>query len=126
MNTTNSQSATNKSEFQMDVIDHPSVSLWMKETAQRDPQGFLLLIGNNVEQFERLFGLATWKNNGNKGWTHGWKVYESNLTWNILTGPSGTIFRVKTTTPSDSYLNDPKVGVGIVTYLNTLLRTLAN
>lgn len=119
-------SQINKNDYHMDVIDHPAVGMWMKETALRDTEGFLLLIGPNVSQFETLFGVPDWRNNGEKGWTHGWKIYESNLTWNILTGPSGTLFRIKTTTEASTYLNDPKVGIGIISYLKTLLRTLAN
>lgn len=110
----------------MDVIDHPAVGMWMKETALRDPEGFLLLVGPNVREFSSLFGQPEWTNDGQKGWTHGWKVYESNLTWNILTGPQGTLFRIKTTTPSSTYATDPKVGIGIISYLNSLLRSLSN
>lgn len=125
--TQNTTSTSNsKQDYHMDVIDHPSVNVWMKETAKRDPEGFILLVGPNVENFLKLYGEPEWQNNGNKGWTHGWKIYESNLVWNILTGPTGTIFRIRTTTPSQTYLNDPKVGVGIISYLTFLLKTLSN
>lgn len=121
---------TERHDHMLDVIDHPAVARWMKETAQRDPEGFLLLVGPNAEEFTRLFGPAEWTHSGekaqSKGWTHGWKLHENNLQWQVLTGPNGTFFRLRTPTSSDAYLHDPKVGVGIVSYLSALLRTLAN
>ena len=131
MNTKN-QDAKNQSElkdraeYQIDVVDHPSVSIWMKDTARKDPEGFLRLVGPNMKQLQKVLGPTDWKNDGEKGWTHGWSVYDNSLHWLILTGPQGTMFRLRLPVPGESYLSDPRVGVGIIQYLQYLLKTLAN
>ena len=117
---------TDKIEYQIDVADHPSVSLWMKEAAKKDPEGFLRLVGPNEKQLVRIFGPADWRNDGEKGWTHAWSVYDNSLHWLVLTGPQGTLFRLRLPVPGDSYLSDSRVGVGIVQYLQNLLKILAN
>ena len=114
-----------KREYQIDVADHPNVMLWLKDLARKDPEGFLRLVGDNTVFFERLFGKPTWRNNGEKGWTHGWALYESNMHWLVLTGPQGTIFRLRLATTGDDYLKDPRVGTGVARYLTTLLQQLS-
>lgn len=111
----------NRTEYQVDVADHPNVMLWFKDIARKDPEGFLRLIGDNTKTFKKLWGKETWTNDGKKGWTHGWALYQSNMHWLVLTGPWGTIFRLRISTQGDEYLSDVKVGTGVVRYLNTLL-----
>lgn len=123
---TQNTGTTIRDEYQIDVIDHPSVGMWMRETAKKDPQGFLRLTGDNTKDFLKFFGKPKWKNDGKKGWTHGWSVHENNLRWLILTGEQGTIFRLRVPVVGDAYLNDPRVGVGIIQYLSSLLKILAN
>lgn len=115
-----------KQEQQFDVIDHPAVALWMKDVMRKDPEGFLKLMGNNVDFFTRYFGKPTWRDPGEKGWTHGWSAYENSLQWLILTGKCGTIFRVRLPTSSEAYLADPKVGVGLVGFLSSLYKNINN
>ena len=124
MATNNSQSG--KNEHQIDVVDHPQVYMWMKDTARKDPEGFLRLVGPNEKEFTILFGAPQWQNNGSKGWTHGWSVHESNLNWLILTGPQGTYFRLRLPVSGETYLNDPKIGVGVTQYLNYLLKKISH
>lgn len=114
-----------KNEFQMDVIDHPLVFNWMQETIKRDPESFVLLVGPNSKEFFKLFGQPTWKDNGEKGWKYGWKVSENNLNWIILTGDHGTIFRIQTQVHSQVYLQDPKIGVGLISFLSDLLQKIS-
>ena len=114
-----------KTEYQIDVIDHPSVMLWMKDIAVKDPEGFVSLTRDNTEQMRKLFGKEVWTNDGSKGWSSGWAVYENNLQWSILTGRGGTIFRLRSHIPVSEYLNDPRVGVGVVQYLGYLLKKLS-
>lgn len=123
---TQTTGTTIRNEYQIDIIDHPSVGLWMRETSRKDPEGFLRLVGDNTKDFSRLFGKPKWKTDGKKGWTHGWSVHENNLRWLILSGPQGTIFRLRVPVSGDTYLNDPRVGVGIIQYLSSLLKKLAN
>ena len=126
MTTPQANPSAERQEHQVDVIDHPAVALWMKETARKDPEGFMRLAGPNVRPFTRMWGKPDWKNAGEKGWTHGWGIYENNMHWLVLTGPKGTLFRLRMTTPGDSYLSDPRVGVGVTQYLSSLLKILAN
>lgn len=114
-----------KSEYQIDVADHPAAGLWLRETAKRDPDGFIRLIGPNVEAFSRLFGKPDWTDDGKKGWTHGWSLYENSMNWLVLTGPNGTYFRLRVPVPGEAWLSDPKVGAGIIQYLSQLLRRLS-
>ncbi len=125
-NVKTTQNPTSKPEYQIDVIDHPSVGMWMKDIAKKDVQGFIKLVGPNEKEFTKLYGKANWTNDGSKGWTHGWTIYENSMHWLILTGPKGTYFRLRVPTPGESYLNDPRVGVGIIQYLNTLLKKISN
>lgn len=115
-----------RNEYQVDVADHPNVMLWMKDIAKKDPEGFLRLIGDNTRTFKKMWGKETWRNDGQKGWTHGWALYQNNMHWLVLTGPFGTIFRLRVSTKGDEYLNDAKVGTGIVRYLNSLLPQVAS
>ena len=115
-----------RSEYQIDIADHPNVMLWIKNVAKKDPEGFLKLIGDNVDTFKKLWGKEAWTNDGSKGWTHGWAIYENSMHWLVLTGPSGTIFRLRLSTKGEEYLSDPKVGAGIVRYLNALLLRVAD
>lgn len=124
--TPTSQNDKTRQDPQIDVADHPNVMLWMKDVAKKDPEGFLRLIGDNSQDFKKLWGKPTWTNDGSKGWTKGWQVYENNLHWIVLTGPSGSIFRLKVSTRPEDYLNDPKVGVGVIQYLNHLLKAIAH
>ena len=114
-----------KTEYQIDVADHPTVSLWLRDTAKRDPDGFLRLICPNTETFKKMFGKPDWVNDGSKGWTHGWALYENSMHWLVLTGPRGTYFRLRVPLPGEAWINDPKVGTGIVQYLSFLLQKLA-
>jgi hypothetical protein len=114
-----------KSEYQIDVADHPAAGLWLRETAKRDPDGFMRLIGPNEQALARIFGKPEWSNDGSKGWTHGWSLYENNMNWLILTGDRGTYFRLRVPVPGDAWLADAKVGAGIVQYLGQLLRRLS-
>lgn len=124
MKKTDARPAPPKTEHQIDVIDHPSVWSWMKQTASRDPEGLLVLIGPNIRRFEKLFGPAEWTNDGSKGWTHGWAVYENSMHWLILTGESGTSFRIRAPVPGETYLADMRIGVGIIQYLQSLMRKI--
>jgi len=111
----------------IDVIDHPSVWLWMKETSKKDPEGFLVLTGPNSRRFQKIFGKYDWHTSDNsKDWEYGWSVYENSMHWLILTGPSGTFFRIKTPVTGENYLADPRVGVGIIQYLQVLMRKINN
>ena len=113
-----------RDEYQIDVADHPAVALWLRDVARRDPEGFIRLVGPNVDDFHRLFGKPDWNNDGEKGWTHGWSLYENSMHWLVLTGPRGTYFRLRVPVPGDIWLADPKVGAGINHYLDQLLRRL--
>ena len=122
----NKPDKNDKPEYQIDVIDHPNVNLWMKEVARKDTEGFLRLVGPNMKRLQKILGPPQWRNNGEKGWTHAWSVYDNSLHWLILTGPQGTQFRLRLPVPGETYLADPRVGVGIIQYLQNLLKTLAN
>lgn len=122
---TNTNTNTQR-EHQIDVIDHPHVAMWMKDTAKKDPEGFLRLVGNNVKDLQKIYGTADWTNDGKKGWTHGWSIYENGMQWVVLTGMNGTLFRIRLPVAGESYLSDTKIGVGIIQYLSTLLKLLAN
>lgn len=113
-----------KKEYQIDVIDHHFVSDWMRELAQKDIDGFYRLIGNNVKIFKEIFGKPDWVADGKKGWTHGWSVYENNMNWIIFTGNKGTYFRIKTPVAGKSWLEDPRVGIGITNFLEKLLEKI--
>lgn len=119
------EAAKPKQDYQIDIIDHPSVMIWMKDTAIKDPEGFVCLTKDNTKEMRRIFGKESWKNDGSKGWTSGWALYENNLQWTILTGPYGTIYRLKSNVPPQDYLSDPRVGVGVVQYLGYLLKRLS-
>lgn len=112
-------------EHHVEVADHPQVMLWMKDMAKRDPQGFLRLAQDNTKIFRQWWGKETWTNDGSKGWTSGWALYENNLNWLVLTGVHGTIFRLRVSTRAEEYLSDPRVGVGVTQYLAQLMKALA-
>lgn len=114
-----------KSEYQIDVADHHTAGVWLRETAKRDPDGFMRLIGPNTREFTRMFGKPDWNNDGSKGWTHGWSLYENSMNWLILTGERGTYFRLRVPVPAETWLADPKVGAGIVQFLTQLLNRLS-
>lgn len=114
-----------RTEYHIDVADHPNVMLWMKDAAKRDPQGFLRLVGDNTDIFRQWWGKEAWTNDGSKGWSYGWALYENNLHWMVLTGEQGTIFRLRVATKPEEYLSDPRVGVGVIQHLTHLLRTLS-
>lgn len=114
-----------KNEYQIDVADHTTAGLWLRETAKRDPDAFMRMIGPNVKEFTKMFGKPDWENDGSKGWTHGWSLYENSMNWLVLTGSRGTYFRLRVPIPAEAWLADPKVGAGIVQFLSQLLKRLS-
>lgn len=72
-----------------------------------------------------MFGKPDWENDGSKGWTHGWSLYENSMNWLVLTGSRGTYFRLRVPIPAEAWLADPKVGAGIVQFLSQLLKRLS-
>ncbi len=113
-------------EHQIDVIDHPAVAAWMKDIAKKDPEGFVRLIGPNQRTFSILFGKPSWRGDESKGWTHGWAIYENSLHWMVLTGPAGTFYRIRLPIAGENYLSDPRSGVGIVQYLQSLISRISS
>lgn len=118
------QTEPQRSDHQIDVADHPTAARWLKETARRNPEGFLRLVGNNQKRLTALYGLPRWKSDGKHGWHAAWSLTDHGLSWVVLTGPDGTIFRLRVPGDGDDHLNDARVGVGITRYLNTLLHEL--
>lgn len=121
---TKSSKTTKPSEQQVDIADHKVAWRWMKELARRDPEGFARLTGGNRKRLESLYGPPQWTQDGKHGWTAAWSVHDSGLTWIILTGQDQTIFRLRVPNDVEDYLVEPRVGVGIINYLQTLLRRL--
>jgi hypothetical protein len=112
--------------FLFDAADHPQVGLWLMERARIDPNGFIRLVGPNVNDLTRIYGKATWKDDGGKGWTHAWPVQAHGLAIVVQSGDQGTMFRVRTATPADGYTKDAGVGVGLVRFLERLAGQLAS
>lgn len=121
--TSPSTAESGRGEYVFDVIEHAQVALWMSEQARTDPEGFVRLVEPNAKDLARLYGPGQRAPKG-AGWTHAWSVYANGLHWIIRTGPDGTVFLVRTPTPIDAYLKDPRVGVGIVRFLTELQAAL--
>lgn len=125
MTTSEDRPTKTKSEYQVEVADHPNVMIWMKQVAKKDPEGFLRLVGDNTQIFRKMWGKENFKDEGGKGWTSGWSIYENSLHWLVLTGEQGTLFRLRISMDGESYLKDPRVGVGVIQYLTWLMKTIA-
>lgn len=109
---------------QIDIGDHPIAWRWMVETARKDPEGYLRLVGSNLQRFKELYGNPQWNADGSKGWIQGWAVHLHGLDWIVLGNEQQTIYRIRVPADGDNYLSDPKVGVGITAALGDLLRQL--
>ena len=112
------------SDQHMDVADHRQAWAWMTMTAREDPEGFVRLTGPNIKRLEDLYGPAHWKADGKQGWTSAWAVSDCGLTFVITAGPMSTMFYVRSPTDGEDYLSDPRVAVGIVEFLKSLLTQL--
>jgi len=115
---------TGRESQQVDAADHPHAARWLRETARRDPIGYLRLTGPNRRRLEAIYGRPTLKADGKNGWAAGWTLTEFNLSWIILTGEDGTLFRLRLPGGSDDHLSDPRVGVGITRFLQSLYEAL--
>lgn len=109
------------SDAQVDVADHPMAARWLKETALNDPEGYLRLVRPNTRRLTVLYGAPTWKSDGKAGWDVAWTRLEEGLSWVILTGSGGTVFRLRVPSDGNDHLTDPRVGIGITRFLQSLL-----
>ena len=112
------------SDQHVDVADLRFAWHWMTMIARNDPEGFLQLTGPNLARLRRLYGQPTLKSDGRQGWTVGWSVATAGLLFVVTTGPDSTMFFVRVPTDGEDYLADPRVGVGAVNFLKTLLQQL--
>lgn len=110
---------------QIDIADHPVAARWLKETALRDPEGFLRLVGPNERRLTALYGPPRWRSDGKTGWKVAWALVDQALSWVVLTGPEGTLFRLRVAGSGEEYLADARVGVGITRFLQSLLDSLS-
>lgn len=108
----------------LDIADHRTAWHWMSKTARADPEGFVRLTGDNIKRLESLFGEAQWRSKGESDWSHGWMVAMFGLTFVITSGGHGTMYFIRVPTDGEDYLADPRVGVGIVEFLNHMLKQL--
>jgi hypothetical protein len=111
---------------ELDIIDHSVVSRWLLETAKHDPEGFVCLTRGNRAAFLALWGAPsiTLKATPEAPWTEGWAVTENGLAWLVLTGPTSTCYRLRFTGDKATFLHDPRVNAGAVSFLKQLLAQL--
>lgn len=112
------------SDQHVDIADHKRVWHWMTATAREDTEGFIRLTGPNVERLKTLYGPPHWTSDGSQGWTQAWAVAISGLNFIVTSGPHGTMFYVRVPTDGEDYLADPRVAVGVIEFLRSLLKQL--
>lgn len=117
MNTAVTKTPTEQADVQIEVADHPLAWRWLRDRAAHDAEGFARFAGDNRRRLERIYGKPTWTNDGSKGWTSAWAVQKNSLNWVIYTGPGSTMFRVRSPGDPQTFLDDSRVGPGLVNAL---------
>lgn len=110
--------------FVYDASQHPQVSRWLRQLAERQPQGFLRLTGENRKRLKGVLGPPhkISKTSANKEWI--WKIERGNVVAWVLSGEMGTILHLYYPGIFSAFLNDREIGGQAIAVLNDLLQSL--
>ena len=107
----------------VDVSINPLVLLWMKEKAKRDPIAFCRLAENNSKRFKRLYGNGVHAED--VGSEYAWSIEELGIPLFLLSGPSGSIYKIHYPGGDRAFAADRKMGSAITAFLERLLLELS-
>ena len=107
-------------EYQ-DVFDNLNVQNWFKTLAIAEPLAFSTLVGDNRQNFKKIFGQPSGEQNGSLFW----QIADQGLMFVITTNDSESTYMVKYLGNNDNFQFNMKVGVYLVIFMQGILEKLS-
>jgi hypothetical protein len=108
-----------------DIFNNMNIKNWFKQLALEEPIIFSILIGNNIENFNRLFGEAEGVEDGIYYWT--W--VEQGMYFILTTSKSGTNYFVRYFESKENleneFENDTQISIFLISFLNSIIDRLS-
>ena len=111
-----------------DIFNNMNIKNWFKQLALEEPIIFSILIGNNIENFNRLFGEAEGVEDGIYYWT--W--VEQGMYFILTTSQSGTNCKMRFRADhlekenlENEFENDTQISIFLISFLNSIIDRLS-
>jgi hypothetical protein len=111
--------------FIYDTIQHPAVSRWVRQLAERQTAVFLRLTSENRNRLKGVLGDPKQKmREGRNDWV--WKVERGNLVVWVLSGDMGTSLHVYYPGTLEAFQKDKEMGLQITQFIHALTQSLVH
>ena len=105
---------------EFDIIEHPSILLWLKEYAKNDPLGFCFLIQGNLEHFKKIWGNP----NGQSQRFSYWKREHLGIVIYVYSDTRSTFYKTQYLGDKETFVQDKKMGAYLHGFLNKISREM--
>lgn len=105
-----------------DIFDNQNTSNWFKILALKEPLAFVTLIGDNRQNFKRIFGHQS----GNKGDTLYWEIAEQGLSFVITSNATKSTYLVKYIGSDEQFETNFKTGSYLIVFMQKILENISS
>lgn len=98
---------------EFDIIEHPSIILWLREFAKNEPLGFSYLLKGNLDFFNSNWGVPEGQN---QKFTY-WKRDYLGITIFVYSSDVATFYKVQYLGSRETFINDKRMGSYLIGFL---------
>jgi hypothetical protein len=107
---------------EFDIIEHPLVSMWLKEYLKNEPLGYVFITNGNEKIFKKMWGNPT---GTTKKFAY-WKKDHLGITIYVYSNNVGTFYKIQYLGEKDAFIEDKKMGTYITSFLTKLTKDFLN
>lgn len=101
---------------EFDIIEHPLVSLWLKEQSKKEPLFLVALTQGNAKFFTKIWG----PHSGLTKRFQYWKQEYLGITIYVYSDAKETFYKIQYLGPRDNFIADKKIGSYLTGFLKKL------